>query len=169
MQSMDACHLGNGAGKVLLTERLGNAGPLASCRKFSIASSKQDSARAPSAVLASKGRNYLLFRASLQRPSFQYMNVPQLPGDFAEAILAEALPRLIPAFPDFRLGPASAGSAGVVADLAPLASASGTGLRVIAKKAAADNITRLERIVFLLGFPAPSNVRLHTRLQMYCV
>ena len=97
------------------------------------------------------------------------MNVPQLPGDFAEAILAGAVPRLTPrfAFPDFRLGPASARSAGVLADLAPLASASGTGLKVIANKAAADNITRLERIVFLLAFPAPSNVRLHTRLQLY--
>jgi hypothetical protein len=30
--------------------------------------------------------NHFLFRASLQRPSFQYMNVPQLPGRFAEAI-----------------------------------------------------------------------------------
>jgi hypothetical protein len=30
--------------------------------------------------------DHFLFRASLQRPSFQYMNVPQLPGRFAEAI-----------------------------------------------------------------------------------
>ena len=117
------------------------------------------------------GRNYLLFRASLQRPSFQYMNVPQLPGDFAEAILAGAVPRLTPrfAFPDFRLGPASARSAAVLADLAPLASASGTGLKVIANKAAADNTTRLERIVFSLRFLLLLTSASNTRLQLNLV
>ena len=48
---------------------------------------------------------HFLFRASMQRPSFQYMNVPQLPGRLAEAIrgCAGTERRALRVFP---LGPA---------------------------------------------------------------
>jgi len=99
--------------------------------------------------------NYFLFRASLQRPSFQYINVPQLPGRFAEAIRVRAVTARR-AFRELRLGPATARCASYLADRAPLASADGRGLKMITESAAAKSTKRPERIDPLLRFPKPS-------------